>query len=366
MKEIQKIISTYEKVKASNQQIALATVVHVEGSSYRRTGARMLIMEDGNWVGGISGGCLEGDALRKAKNAMVQSKPTLVTYDTREDDQHQIGVGLGCNGLIKVLITPIRQGEYNPIEVLKSAVAGRNVKLLLTIADAPDKVLIGTMFTALEDAAKILNKPDLIVSLEQDVIIAMQKHRSATVSYELNGENWSFFVEIVPPAIHLVLYGGNYDIYPMAQLAKNIGWNVTIVTNPQKASKAFYEVSDAIVSKQQDFRDFDTFSAAVLMNHDYKTDKAQLVNLLSTNVPYVGMLGPKNRAEKILNELAAEGIIFSASALTRLHAPIGLDTGAITPEEIAVSILAEIRTVFSNRTGGFLKRREGTIHEREG
>ncbi|MHC4379355.1 MAG: XdhC family protein, partial [Planctomycetota bacterium] len=102
MKEIKSIIKTYDELDR-NQKLALATVVRVEGSSYRRAGARMLVMEDGNWIGGISGGCLEGDALRKAQLAMFQDKPSLVTYDTMDDDAQSIGVALGCNGIIDVL-----------------------------------------------------------------------------------------------------------------------------------------------------------------------------------------------------------------------------------------------------------------------
>lgn len=365
MKEIEKIVAAYEKAQAANQQTALATVVEVEGSSYRRTGARMLIVEDGTWVGGISGGCLEGDALRKAKSAIMQQKPTLVTYDTREDDQHQIGVGLGCNGLIKVLVAPIRKETYHPIQVLKSCSTSRTVQLLITIALASHhKDLMGTMFTNLGEMSIALNHPELIKMLETDVAIAKQKCRSATVSYQIAEQEWTFFIEILPPSIHLVLYGGNYDVYPLAQLAKSLGWRVTIVTNLQKAPKMFFEVSDALVSKQEGLSSFDDFSAIVLMAHDYNTDKANLSQLLPMSIPYLGVLGPKKRTEKMLKELMEEGIAITDDMLSRLYAPIGLDTGAISPEEIAIAILAEIRTCFSGRNGGFLKYRQSPIHER--
>src|SRR5271165_716357 len=124
MKEIKAIINAYDKIDKTVAQAALATVVRVEGSSYRRTGARMLVTDDGIWVGGISGGCLEGDALKRARLAITKSEPSLITYDTTEDDAYQIGVGLGCNGIIDVLFTPLQfQNKNNPVEVLKACLA---------------------------------------------------------------------------------------------------------------------------------------------------------------------------------------------------------------------------------------------------
>src|SRR4249919_2015318 len=135
MKEIKTIIKAYDEADKTAVNLALATVVRVEGSSYRRTGARMLVMDNGVWVGGISGGCLEGDALKRAQLAIKNSKSTLVTYDTTDDDPYQIGVGLGCNGIIDVLLTPLDVNDKNnPIEILKDCVKdSRETHVLVTI-----------------------------------------------------------------------------------------------------------------------------------------------------------------------------------------------------------------------------------------
>ncbi|HZX58426.1 MAG TPA: XdhC family protein, partial [Mucilaginibacter sp.] len=135
MKEIKAIINAYDKLDKKAVRAALATVVRVEGSSYRRTGARMLVTDDGVWVGGISGGCLEGDALKRARLAIAKSEASLITYDTTDDDAYQIGVGLGCNGIIDVLFTPLDfQNKNNPVEVLKSCVeANRQTHILVTV-----------------------------------------------------------------------------------------------------------------------------------------------------------------------------------------------------------------------------------------
>src|SRR6187401_1719791 len=131
MKEIRAILKSFEKAEKKGKKTALATVVHVEGSSYRRPGARMLITDEGQLTGAISGGCLEGDALRKALLVMSQQRSMLVTYDTMDEDDAKLGIGLGCNGIIQVLIEPINPDEpNNPIELLK-AVAARRQKAVL-------------------------------------------------------------------------------------------------------------------------------------------------------------------------------------------------------------------------------------------
>jgi xanthine dehydrogenase accessory factor len=134
VKELKDIVNAFDKADKIGLQTALATVVHVEGSSYRRAGARMLITEDGQLTGAISGGCLEGDALRKARLVMAQNKPMLVTYDTTDDDDAKLGVGLGCNGIIHILIEPIfAKKQDNPINLFKLFLSKREPVVLVTL-----------------------------------------------------------------------------------------------------------------------------------------------------------------------------------------------------------------------------------------
>src|SRR4029079_17345307 len=140
MKEIRDIINAFDESQKLGKQTALATVVHVDGSSYRRPGARMLITDDGNMTGAISGGCLEGDALRKALLAMTQKKSKLVTYDTNDEDDAKLGMGLGCNGIIQVLIEPIDiSNPDNPIQLLKILISKRQQNVLITLFSLQDK-----------------------------------------------------------------------------------------------------------------------------------------------------------------------------------------------------------------------------------
>jgi xanthine dehydrogenase accessory factor len=374
MKEIKAIIDTYDTIDKEKTKAALATVVRVEGSSYRRTGARMLVMDDGLWVGGISGGCLEGDALKRARFAIARSESTLITYDTTEDDEHQIGVGLGCNGIIDVLFTPLDYTDNkNPVEILKSCMESRRkTHVLVTITGLKnisfDNLKSGDVieYDGLESLRNIEDeklKFSVNQAIENQIIIG----KSAPVKLATEqAEKLEIFIEILPPEIHLVLMGNQYDVYPLTRLVKEMGWRVTIVANPLKVNSKISRIADEIVPPDDLMGIFfDNHTAIVLMSHDYKTDKYNLPKALKTDVPFIGMLGPRVRSEKIFTELMAEGINILETNFERIHAPVGLDIGAVSPEEIALSLIAEIRASFSNRDGHFLRLRQTTIHERD-
>src|SRR6201991_863367 len=139
MKEIRTIVQAYNSIDFTHTKAALATVVRVEGSSYRRAGARMLVLDNGTYLGGISGGCLEGDALRRAQKGIALHRSSVITYDTTQDDDYQIGVGLGCEGIIDVLFTPLRADEPDcPLRLLSGLTATREPVALITITASPD------------------------------------------------------------------------------------------------------------------------------------------------------------------------------------------------------------------------------------
>ncbi|HZY35152.1 MAG TPA: XdhC family protein [Mucilaginibacter sp.] len=372
MKEIKAIISAYDKIDKNATRAALATVVRVEGSSYRRTGARMLVTDDGVWIGGISGGCLEGDALKRARLAIAQSESSLITYDTTEDDAYQIGVGLGCNGIIDVLFTPLQyQNKNNPVEILKSRIAAnRQTHILITITGLEGvwaNIRTGDVIPYDgPESITIFGDADAEKQLRGQIIQQIEINKSGPYQIEVaGGKKMSVFIEILLPEIHVVLMGHQYDIYPLARMIKEIGWRVTMVSNPLKINAKLTDTVDAIFSYEQlNEILIDQHTAVVLMSHDYKTDKRNLPRALQTDAFYVGMLGPRVRSEKIFKELSEEGKPIPDEQVDRIYAPAGLDIGAISPEEIALSMLAEIKAVFSKREGGFLKLRHAPIHER--
>ncbi|AUD01218.1 XdhC family protein [Spirosoma pollinicola] len=373
MKEIKAIIDGYDHLDRHATQAALATVVRVEGSSYRRTGARMLVMSDGLWIGGISGGCLEGDALKRARLAIAKASPSKITYDTTTDDEHQIGVGLGCNGIIDVLFTPLDfTDKKNPVEVLKNCMnERRQTHVLITITGLEGNwpsIKEGEVIRYTNSASlDVLDHATLQAQLDEKIQARITKGVSAPYRFDSpDGQELDVFIEILSPEIHLVLWGHQYDVYPLTRLVKELGWRVTVVANPLKVNKKIVALVDEIVLPEN-FSTilFDAHTAVVLMTHDYKSDKQNLPKVLSTNAPYIGMLGPRVRSERIWAELADEGNPIDDADFSRIHAPVGLDIGAVSPEEIALSLAAEIRADFSSRNGTFLRLRESTIHVRE-
>ncbi|MFY7912433.1 MAG: XdhC family protein [Emticicia sp.] len=369
MKEIKQITEAYQNIDFSKTQAALATVVRVEGSSYRRTGARMLVLESGEWIGGISGGCLEGDALKKARLAMSQNKATLITYDTTDDDPYQIGVGLGCNGIIDVLITPLDpQNPNNAVRQLQSCIDQRTPNLVVTvtgISKAHESIALGNVFRFDNEAhfTEIFPLSQLNESLIPAIKEALNTTKSSSKEYTLeNGTKLTLFLEVIPPAIQLYVFGSNYDVYPMVRVAKELGWRVISVCNPAKMHASLSEMADAVVPKDHQ-PEIDDFTAAISMCHDYETDYRNLQMLLKTNIKYIGLLGPKKRTIKMYDRMNEEGSSLTPQQEERIYSPVGLDIGAATPEEIALSVCAEIRAFFSGRDGNRLKFRPKPIYE---
>ncbi len=370
MKEITNIISAYDRLDFTKQKAALATVVHVAGSSYRREGARMLIVDDGHWTGGISGGCLEGDAVRKANIAIFQQKTRVVRYDTTSDDPFQIGVGLGCKGIIDVLLEPIDPTDpLNPVELLRTVAAQRGDAALGVVTESSSPgvpVGIRLLLTKNELVANLPPQHAAWERLSQAVNEVYQtgKSRHTEMNWQ-DGQVGKFFVEMIPPPIHLIALGSNYDLLPLLEIGRTLGWRLTVVGSLRKIGKPVFELATVVPDLSQLPVPTDAQTAAVLMSHDYKTDYHNLLELLPLGLPFIGLLGPRKRTERILEELESAGIHLSPTQLNSLHGPAGLDIGATSPEAIALSIAAEIQSVFGNRTGGSLRERTAPIYDRK-
>ncbi len=367
MKEIIDIVTAYEKAVKEQKKTALATVVLVEGSAYRKAGARMLITEDGQLTGAISGGCLEGDALRKARMVILQQEPLLVTYDTMDDDDAKLGIGLGCNGIIHILIEPINDRQTNPIALLKAAIASRGYAVLVTVfsiedrkAPQPGSCLCLTNGQTLQNGLEILPYKN---ELLEDAKNALNNQRSAVTAYQ----GYTAFVECLKPLISLIIIGAGNDAIPLTQIAMVLGWNITIVDGrPNYASvERFPSVKNIVVAKPDQALknlDINEWTAFVLMTHNYNYEISFLKELLPLHPYYIGILGPKKKLERMLDELEENGAVITERNLQTIHGPVGLDIGSETSEEIALSIIAEIKAVFSARNGNSLKYKTSVIH----
>jgi len=357
MKEIIDIINAFDKASDEGKNTALATVVHVEGSSYRKEGARMLITEDGELTGAISGGCLEGDALRKALFVMQEKKAKLVVYDTSNEDDVEVGYQLGCNGIIQVLIEPINNDDLiSPISLLKEAIANRGKAIIGTVFSLKNNssqkgtcLLLkesGTMLETIHDKV-------LLDKLLVDANIALQNNQSSIRKYVYDDNELTAFINILKPQVTLVLVGAGNDAIPLVKMGEVIGWKVMVVDGRANYAnkKRFTSGCQVMVSKAEEIFssiEIDDQTIFVLMTHNYNYDLAVLRQLILLNARYIGILGSRNKLSRMIEELSAEGIDANKE-LSNVYSPVGLNIGAETPEEIALSIMAEIQAVLSGK-----------------
>lgn len=373
MKELTDIAAAFDKAQQQQLQTALATVVQVEGSSYRRPGARMLITENGELTGAISGGCLEGDALRKARQVMFRRQSMLVTYDTMDEDDAKLGVGLGCNGIIHILIEPLDPAQpAHPVQLIKDFLRNRQTAVLVTLfslnnkrGEQPGTMLLLTEQGMLGNALPAGVAQEAVMT---DAREALRTHIPLNKQYsgELTG-----FIEVLQPPVSLIIFGAGNDAVPLTEMAALVGWNTTIVDGrpAYAAVQRFPRAGRVLVAKpEQALSQLSLYerSAIVLMTHNYNYDLAMLRQLLPLQLPYVGSLGPRKKLERMLDELQAAGMQIPEHQLQNIYGPTGLDIGAESADEIALSIMAEIKAVFAGRTGAPLRDRTEPIHAGNG
>ncbi|SEG12330.1 XdhC family protein [Algoriphagus boritolerans] len=370
MKELQQIIQAYEVCKSENKSVALATVVQVDGSAYRRPGARMLVTQEGNLTGAISGGCLEGDALRKAQAVIFQQKSMLVTYDTTDEDDQKFGVGLGCNGIIHVLIEPIDfRIPDNPVELIKKSLSDRQTSLLLTLFSVPNSKSeqlgtiylkkgnqdFGSLSKVHADFRQVLEKEIAEFDAPQNLIKSFSEYQQLSV-----------FFEVIKPATRILLFGAGNDTIPVAKMAEILGFELILIDGRKNlATTARFPFAKQIIQgpaeEVTNQIETDLNTVALLMTHNFEYEVIVLEKLLTFMIPYIGILGPKRKTEKLTQRLETKGIQVHSD---NIYAPVGIEIGAETSEEIALSILAEIKAVLNKKQPIFLREKLGPIHEK--
>lgn len=370
-KEIKDILNAFEAAKQKGRKTALATVVHVEGSSYRRPGARMLVEDNGQMTGAISGGCLEGDALRKALLAITQQQNKLVTYDTLHEDNVEFGVQLGCNGIVHILFEPIHSDQtHHPVALLEKAFLQRKDAVLVTLFSFKNyhSHQPGTCF--LYDGkttySKIADK-EWEAEIKRDAVCVLANKVPLLKQYGKNG--LIGFVELLKPPVSLIIAGAGNDAIPLVEMATMLGWQTTVADGrPTHANfQRFPKAGKIIVGKPPDVIEqlqIDEQTVFVLLTHNYNYDIGFLRLLLQKDCSYIGVLGPRQKLDRMLCELKEQGLNISKEQRTTIYGPTGLDIGAETAEEIALSVLAEIKAVLAKRQGTFLRDRPNVIHSR--
>ena len=351
----------------------LATIVRVEGNAYRRPGAKSLLSTDGTGVGSITAGCLEDDLLRTAESVRETGRPELVTYDLMEDEEDVWGLGVGCNGIIDVLLEPLSETFRPAIEAFDD---GRDVAICTVLATDSDSALsLGDRAYYHPDDDRLATPTDEPAStwpasnLVGPAAELTTRGNASVIDVEHEESTISIFVDGLTPPDELVIFGSGHDVGPVTDLAAKNGFRVTVV-----GFRGAVDLSDRFPDADRTLQtsparvaeavDLGARTYAVVMTHNFLDDRLTIETLLDADIPYVGLMGPSERFEEMLEAFEADGRPVDAEDLDTLYTPVGLDLGDGSPYGIAHSIVAEVVAVANDRTPGHLRDRAGHIHER--
>jgi len=355
-RETERILRAIREVRAAGERAAIATVVRVRGSAYRREGTRILVRHDGTYECLLSGGCLEPAVVDAAARVIAGGDPVIVSYDLEEDSLW--GLGIGCSGAVDIRIERLgddamTSGWLDVLErgqpgVLVTPLDGRAARLLVSPSD-----VVGTLGSERLDSSAVLLARS-----------RLERGDGGSGPETVGGVELFFEVSVPPP--RLVVFGAGHDAVPLAADAWALGYAATVVDvraaflTPARFPTA--TLVDAHFSRFSELVRLDGRSFVVIMNHHLERDRESLRFALATRAPYIGLLGPRSRFRKLLAALRQSGEDPDAAVLARVRSPIGLALGAETPEEIALSILGEITAIRRGFEGSFLNGRETSLH----
>lgn len=365
------IMESLRHAAAAGDAVVLATVVRVAGSSYGGVGARMLIRVNGTTVGLVSGGCLESDLCAHAIEVHASGRASVVAYDTRADDDAVWGLGLGCNGLIDVLLQPLSPEQASAsAEMLATALFADDPSVIATVTHAElsagDPVLGAQALFANGTVQTVGNWGN------GDALSVARAHLGEALSAGRGGlarqaGSIQIAFEVLIPAIRLVICGSGPDAMPLSRMARDLGWHTSVIDHRPVADAhaarfpGAHVVECAEPAALAEAVELSPGTAAVVMSHHFARDMEYVQALLSAGVAYVGVLGPRARTERLLAELATRGDSPPGSS-EALFGPVGLDLGGDGPEAIALAIAAEVSAVMHHRDAAHLRDRVAALH----
>lgn len=359
----------------------LATVVHVDGSSYRRPGARMYIHPSG-YAGSISGGCLEGEVVRKA-SWITRSGAAVETYSTLFDDaaledKREMPYGLGCGGVIDLLLEPVGSPETDAL--LRTLEAAQRGESLYSATMLPLRK------TTNADFARLILRPDLGQYMDQDqpvffasanldaisqahlARLALGATHAETVTALIHGESRSVFLEPILPAQRLVIFGAGDDARPLVRMAELLGWRIAVadgrrsLAQPSRFPEAVQVLALSERADNLDVLELNARDAVAILTHSFEQDLHLLAKLLPLELRYLGLLGARHRSQLLLTEVAHQLGWTPEECLQRVRAPIGLDLGGDSPEAVALTIVAEIQSVVHDKHVASRRMSEAALH----
>ena len=333
------------------QPLVLASVFETEGSTYSKTGARMIINSQGDFQGMLSGGCLEGDLAERARAVLESGKAQAVTYDLGVNDEELWGLGVGCDGLMRIFLQPLlEEHAYAPFEAIVRAHEGDHREIAVTVLESEHIEPGATLVTSGDSAETFGLKDAEVTVLLDEARTALAGLTSLTKSVQIGDATATVLFAVVHPRVRLLVLGAGLDAEPVTRLAGELGWRAMVVDHrPAYIENGHFDEAEKVICcAVQDMSahvELSGFDAAIVMSHHLASDRQYLAQLSKTEIPYVGLLGPKDRRRRLLAELGDDASFLD----DRLHGPAGMDIGAVGPAAIALSILTEIYGMLSRR-----------------
>jgi len=340
------LIERFTASRERGEPLVLVTVYETLGSTYSKAGARMLITAGGESQGLVSGGCLEGDLAERARGVLETNRAVTVTYDLRDEADELFGLGIGCNGLISVLLQPLTSASgYEPLASVARALIGRRTAAFAAVIDSRDSALhVGASMVLIGDEIEASDVPSAFEPVLARGCRAAAGRRTAGLVTEPDGYR-VLYAPLLPVPRVLVL-GAGRDAVPLVNVLAELGWRVSIADHrPAYLERRGLERAESKLAVRPASLGADValgdFDAVVVMSHHLATDREYLRQLATLDAPYIGLLGPPARKQRLLEEIA-DG---AGGLADRLRGPVGIDIGADSAESIAVSIAAEIQQV---------------------
>jgi len=372
MRDLLDILHAFEQM-APDETGVLASIVHAAGSTYRRIGGRVFVAPDDSMTGLISGGCLESDLLARARAVRASGAACLVRYDASAEDDIVWGLGLGCAGVVDVLVEPVTRARPGPLAWLAAWRRARATGVIATCLSPErlgERVVLHPDGRVERAGGPFGGSVEASANASDDALWqAMQRALTTRRSHRIESPAGAWSLEVARPPLRLVLFGAGPDAVPVVRLATLLGWDVDVVDHRPAYARAerlpgarvqHARAEDAVAQAGVDVDSF-----VLVMTHHYDVDRTLLAGLLATPAPYVGVLGPKQRLDDLVADLGAQGTPVAEEDRARLHGPAGLDLGGEGPEAIALSLLAQVMAEAERRPGGALRLRKGPIHEPE-
>lgn len=343
---IRELQASFAAWRDARKSLVLASVYETEGSTYSKSGARMLIAADATFQGMLSGGCLEGDLAERAVAVLETNTPQCVTYDLGRNFDELWGLGVGCDGVMRIFLQPLLpEQDYEPFATMASVLSGDSEGIAATVLESEHaSIAAGASLVVCDGEVASFGVPgvhhEAFMSASQEAAAGM---KSGTRLLDIDGQKVKVLMARLVPPPRLLVLGGGLDAQPVLRLAVELGWRVTVQDHrPGYIERGGFSAADRVTCLAADeiagVLPLDRFDAVVVMSHHLATDRKYLKILEKTQIPYIGLLGPPDRRIRLMEDLgdAAKGLEY------RLHGPAGFDIGADGPASIALSILAEI------------------------